>query len=76
MPPETFEAFCRLGEAAAFVNGDASDAELTDRIDAAEKLLEKVAGRPELCKGLGQAEPVNGSTPSRDRTRAFCWPAR
>ena len=54
MAPKTFEAFCRLGVAATFVNGDASDAELTGRIEAAGKLLEKVAGQTASCKKLGE----------------------
>ena len=29
MPLDTFQKFCRLGEATAFVNGDAADTELT-----------------------------------------------
>ena len=64
VPAGDYQAFCRLGEAVTFVNGEAADAQLTGRIKAAEKLLEKVAKQPALSEDLGRkaAERISGNS--------------
>lgn len=52
---DAYEAFCRLGETLAFVNGDASDTQLTDRIAAARTAVEAIAKRSEAFEKLRQA---------------------
>ena len=54
MSPKAYQAMCRLGEALAFVNGDAADARLTDRIAAVGPDLEKMADRPERFDQIGR----------------------
>jgi len=48
VPPAAYQTFCRLGEAVTFVNGNAADPQLTNRIDAAVSVMEKIAGRLKL----------------------------
>lgn len=52
---DDYETLCRLGETLAFVNGDASDTELVDRIAAVKTAVTMIASHPELFEKLGEA---------------------
>lgn len=53
-PPNAYETLCRLAAAVTFVNGDASDTKLVDRIAAAGTVLEKVATHKEWFEEFGR----------------------
>ncbi len=63
-PANAYETLCRLATAVTFVNGDASDTKLVDRIAAAGTLLEKVAAHKEWFDELGRlaSEQIDGKT--------------
>jgi hypothetical protein len=65
IPPMVYEALCRLGEAVAFVEGDASDAQLTGRITAAGALLGKICQPSERFDELGRLAGVRIDANSR-----------
>ncbi len=54
VPANAYETICRLAAAVTFVNGDASDTKLVDRIAAAGSLLEKVATHKEWFEEFGR----------------------
>jgi hypothetical protein len=51
---DAYESLCRLGETLAFVNGDAADTQLTDRIAAAKTTLETIAKQSEAFDKLAE----------------------
>lgn len=63
----SYRMLCKLAEVVAFVNGDASDIDLIDRIDAADRLLEEVADKSEDVEKLGRlASGLLDSKPSQN----------
>lgn len=53
--PDAYEALCRVGATMAFVNGEASDTQLTDRIATARAAIEAIAKQAEVYEKLAEA---------------------
>jgi len=54
MTPEVFAEFCRLGEAATFVEPNPTDTQLADRQQAVRTVLEKIARQADLFNEIGR----------------------
>jgi hypothetical protein len=54
MTPEVFAEFCRLGEAATFVEPNPADTRLADRQQAVRTVLEKIARQADLFNEIGR----------------------